>query len=311
MDFGLVLPTMPDGASPEGILAAAETADRLGWGSIWVSDHVMVPEAGRAEFGTIYEAITTLAFVAGRLPDLHLGTSVLVVPQRDAVMLAKELATLDALSGGRLVVGVGVGNDSAEYENLGKGDRFSRRGAYLDETIRLWRHLFSGSDEPFAGSFHKLTDFTFGPLPVARERLPILVGGKSTWAFARAAMLGDGYHSGQIGPEEFARRAEAVTAIASAAGRPRPHLSARVGVRFEPRSESGRYRLAGSPEEMVRDVEAFGAAGCQQLVVAFGRTEPMDIAAAVERFHASVVLPVRERGLTVVGRIPAVAGATR
>lgn len=295
MEFGLVLPTMPAGASLDGILAAAQTADRLGWGSVWVSDHVMVNHAGAGEFGTVYEAVTTLAFVGGLFPRLRLGTSVLVVPQRDAILLAKELATLDALTNGRLVLGVGIGNDQAEYANLGRSDRFNRRGAYLDETIRLWRHLWSGSEAPFLGVFHQLTDFTFSPLPANRDRLPILVGGKSEQAFERAAILGDGYHSGQIGPEEYARRAFLVHAIAAKARRPEPHLSARVGVRFGPLPAGGRYRLAGEPDQMLRDVAAFEAGACTQLVVAFGETEPERVVAAVERFHRDVVQPTWQR----------------
>ncbi len=294
MDFGLVLPTMPAGASREGIEAAAAAADRLGWGSVWVSDHLMVGHAAAAEFGTIFEAVTTLAFVGGRYPRLRLGTSVLVVPQRDAIVLAKELSTLDALTGGRLVLAVGLGNDQAEYANLGRSDRFARRGAYLDETIRLWRHLWSGSEDPFQGTFHQLTDFTFGPLPLRRDRTSILVGGKSPRAFERAATLGDGYHSGQIGPGEYARRAELVRSFAAEAGRPEPQLSARVGVRFGAAPPSGRYRLAGEPEDMRRDVDAFSSAGCSQLVVAFGETDPERLVSAVERFHRYVVQPAWE-----------------
>src|SRR6185437_11725705 len=122
-----------------------------------------------------YEAVLTLAWVGARHPGLRLATSVIVVPQRDAVLLAKELATLDSLSGGRLLVGVGVGWNEKEFENLGLGERFHVRGAYLDETIRLWRHLWSGSAEPFHGRFHVIADFAFGPLPV-QAPLPIVVG---------------------------------------------------------------------------------------------------------------------------------------
>ncbi|MGD0123347.1 MAG: TIGR03619 family F420-dependent LLM class oxidoreductase [Candidatus Limnocylindrales bacterium] len=311
MEFGLVLPTMAAGASREGIDAAAETASRLGWGSVWVSDHVLVPHAAAAEFGTVFEALTTLAFIGARYADLRLGTSVLVAPQRDAIMLAKELATLDALTGGRLIVAVGVGNDPDEYLNLGHAERFVVRGAYLDETIRLWRHLWSGSEAPFHGEFHELMDFTFGPLPANKEHIPVLIGGKSERAFERAGLLGDGYHSGQIGPSEFGRRALLVQAVASKAGRPRPQLSARVGVRFGPSPASGRYRLAGDPAQMLGDVHAFAAAGCQQLVVAFGENEPDRVVAAVERFHEEVVEPSKQRTTAALSAEPVVFGESR
>ena len=194
MRFGLILRNTGPASSREAIEAGAEAAERLGWETVWTTDHVLVPRAAAAEYGRTFEAIATLAWVGARHPRLKLGTSVIVVPQRNAVLLAKELATLDVLSEGRLVVGVGVGWNETEYANLGASDRFHRRGAYLDETIRLWRHLWSGSSKPFEGAFHSFEDFTFGPLPAQRERVPIVVGGSSPAALRRAGALGDGYH---------------------------------------------------------------------------------------------------------------------
>ncbi|MDQ3870449.1 MAG: LLM class flavin-dependent oxidoreductase, partial [Chloroflexota bacterium] len=123
MDFGLVLPTMPAGATREGIEAAAEAAARLGWHSVWTTDHVLVPQSAAREYGEIYEALSTLAYVGGRYDSLKLGTSVIVVPQRNAVLLAKELATIDALTMGRVVAGVGIGWNQQEFANLGEAER--------------------------------------------------------------------------------------------------------------------------------------------------------------------------------------------
>src|SRR5207342_303298 len=125
-----------------GLDAAAEVAERFGWATMWTTDHVIVPHDIEAEYGRVYEAILTLAWLAGRHPRVRLGTSVIVVPQRNAVLLAKELSTLDSLSGGRVTAGIGVGWNTAEFGNLAMSDRFHVRGAYLDETIRLWRHLW-------------------------------------------------------------------------------------------------------------------------------------------------------------------------
>jgi probable F420-dependent oxidoreductase len=200
MKFGLILRNTGAGSSREAIEAGAETAERLGWETVWTTDHVLVPRAAAAEYGQTFEAIATLAWVGARHARLKLGTSVIVVPQRNAVLLAKELATLDVLSEGRLIVGVGVGWNEIEFANLGAADRFHRRGAYLDETIRLWRHLWSGSSEPFEGAFHSFHDFVFGPLPAQRERVPIIVGGSSPAALRRAGALGDGYHATRATP---------------------------------------------------------------------------------------------------------------
>ena len=167
MDYGLCLPNVTDAASPEMIEAAAETAERLGWASVWTTDHLLVERASAASYGRTFEAIETLAWVGSRHRSVRLGTSVIVVPMRNAVVLAKELATLDALSGVRLIAGVGVGWDEPEFENVGVADRFHVRGAYTDETIRLWRHLWSGSPEPFQGRFHSFSDFAFDGTPLA------------------------------------------------------------------------------------------------------------------------------------------------
>jgi alkanesulfonate monooxygenase SsuD/methylene tetrahydromethanopterin reductase-like flavin-dependent oxidoreductase (luciferase family) len=175
--FGLSLRNTGTGSSLEAIEAGAETAEHLGWETVWTTDHVLVPHSAAVEYGRTFEAIATLAWVGARHPRLKLGTSVIVVPQRNAVLLAKELATLDVLSDGRLIAGVGIGWSEGEFANLGVADRFHRRGAYLDETIRLWRHLWSGSADPFEGDFHAFRDFVFGPVPVQGERLPIVVGG--------------------------------------------------------------------------------------------------------------------------------------
>lgn len=179
MDYGICLPNFPAHASPDGIEAAAETAERLGWSTVWTTDHVLVPHDAADEYGHIYDAILTLAWVGARHPVVRLATSVIVVPQRNAVVLAKELATLDSLTGGRVIAGVGVGWNRGEFANLAMEDRFHVRGAYLAETVALWRHLWSGSNEPFRGHFHTIEDFVFGPLPHQGAGLPILVGGRA------------------------------------------------------------------------------------------------------------------------------------
>src|ERR687893_1186947 len=134
MQFGLALPSYRDGASVESIDAAAETAARLGWHSVFTTDHILVEESERsADYFNVFDAVVTLAHVAARQPSLKVGVSVIVVPMRNAVVLAKGLATIDALSGGRLIAGVGVGWNETEFANVGAADVFHRRGAYLNE----------------------------------------------------------------------------------------------------------------------------------------------------------------------------------
>ncbi|HEX8940041.1 MAG TPA: TIGR03619 family F420-dependent LLM class oxidoreductase [Candidatus Limnocylindrales bacterium] len=294
LSFGSILPNFRAGASGEGLAAAAETAERLGWETIWTTDHVLVDTASAEEYGRIFEALTTLAWLGARHPGVRLGTSVIVVPQRNAVVLAKELATLDALSGGRVIAGVGVGWSESEFRSLGEADRFRRRGTYLDETIALWRHLWSGSQAPFRGRFHELEDYVFGPLPAQGADLPIWVGGRSEAAYRRAGRVGDGYHSSAVGPGDYAPRIPVVRAAAEAAGRALPILSARVAVHFGEHRGSG-YRIAGDAGRMLDEVLAFADLGVEHLAVGFDAREPADVAAAMERFDREVVLAFRDR----------------
>jgi probable F420-dependent oxidoreductase len=288
MDFGIALPNFRAGASAEGIEAAAEAAERLGWSDVWTTDHVIVEHGSEREYGRIFEAILTLAWAGARHPGVGLGTSVIVVPPRNAVILAKELATLDVLSGGRVICGVGVGWNAREFANMGMADRFHVRGAYLDEAIRLWRHLWSGSQEPFEGRFTQLSDFVFEPLPAQGGRLPIWVGGGSDAALRRAGALGDGYHASAVTPDRFAARVPKVLAAATDAGRAAPSLSAPVQVRMDRRISQG-YAMQGSADDIAAEVRSFAAAGASHLVLNFGVRDPEPIVAAAESFAREVI----------------------
>ena len=158
MRYGICLPNFTDLASPEAIEAAAGVADSLGWEAVWTTDHVLVDHSGRAaDYRINYDAIQTLAWVGARHPKLRLGTSVIVVPQRNAVVLAKELATLDALTGGRVLAGVGVGWNQKEFAQPGGGRPIPRPG-------RLSRR----DDCPVAPSLVGLDRAVRGSVPSAR-----------------------------------------------------------------------------------------------------------------------------------------------
>jgi probable F420-dependent oxidoreductase len=267
------LPNAVDRVAPGAILAAAASASECGWDDVWVADHILIDQSLAGRHGTSYEAITTLAFLAGARPDLRVGVAVLVVPQRNAVVLAKQLATLDALSGGRLTVGVGVGWSREEYKNLGAASRFSRRGADLDEAIKLWRHLWSGTSEPFQGALYDLDDFAFAPTPAQGSSLPILVGGSSEAALRRAAALGDGYVSGPLSPAELGERVTRLGSIAAEMGRDTPPVTARLTLSPDEIESTAtiRERLSG-----------FLAAGATHLIVSLGVLPEVEYGAAIQ-----------------------------
>lgn len=291
MRIGLVLPTLGKNAGRESVEAGAEAALKHGWASIWVTDHVLIGEGEEAsEYGWILEALISLTWTAARYERLRIGTSVIVPAMRDAPQLAKELATLDVLSGGRLTVGVGVGdrNDLPEWTNLGKAERMSVRGAYLDETIDLWRHLWAGRREPFRGRFHQLDSFIFAPLPAQGASLPIWCGGRSPRAVNRAATRCDGYHASQTGPDDLRARLPDLSEALRAAGRPRIPVSIRA--RVEPGARrAGRYALSGTPEQMAADLAAFEELGVEDLIVVFHAVSAAEIARETQRFETEVV----------------------
>ena len=293
MRFGLCLPNFTSAATPEAIDAVAATAERLRWEAVWTTDHVLVDTSERAEeYRTNYDVIQTLAWVGARYPTVRLGTSVIVVPQRNAVVLAKELATLDALSGGRVIAGIGVGWSEREFANLGMADRFSVRGAYLEETIGLWRHLWGGSGEPFGGRFHELDDYVFGPTPVKGDALPIWIGGRADAALERTGRLADGYHASASSPESVARRIPVIRAAAAGAGRPMPTLSARVRVEWGApvRSPEARaYAMRGSADDIAAEVAKWADLGVEHLAVSFVAGSSEEMIQAAERFDQEIV----------------------
>jgi alkanesulfonate monooxygenase SsuD/methylene tetrahydromethanopterin reductase-like flavin-dependent oxidoreductase (luciferase family) len=262
-----------------------------------VRHHLLVPVGPEAdEYGWVLEATAALTWVAARYESLRVGFSVIIPAMRDAPLLAKQLATIDHLTGGRLTVGVGSSeaHDLPEYENLGKADRFARRGAYLDETIALWRHLWGGRTDPFEGEFHTLRDYSFAPLPPQGASLPVWCGGRSDRILRRAARLCDGYHAAQLNPEQVAERVPKLRAEAETAGRPMVTVSVRVRVRLggEP---IAKFSLNGAPAAMIPVVTEFARVGVDELVVVFNESEPERLAAAMERFDAEVYAPALEQ----------------
>ena len=148
--------------------------------------------------------------------------------------------------------------------------------------------------EPFAGRFHSIDDFVFGPLPAQGGVLPIVVGGRAEPALRRAGTLGDGYHSSASSPAQYGERVPVIRAAAEAAKRPLPWLSARARVEFEPASSG--YAIRGSPAEMATEVRKFAEVGVTHLGLWFGATDAGEVVAMAERFARDVGPLVEETG---------------
>jgi len=187
--FGVILPNYGKDSSPEGIRRAAETAEELGFASVWTTEHIVVGAEGVDSFGRVFDSLVTLSWIAGWTERIELGTSIVIVPLHNPFRLAKEVATLQRLAGRRVTLGVGMGWHRDEFDFM--GIEFDGRGRRGDEAIRLIRSLWRG-EHSFEGRFWNFRGATSGPLP---DPLPeIWVGGSSPQAIRRARELGDVWH---------------------------------------------------------------------------------------------------------------------
>jgi probable F420-dependent oxidoreductase len=187
--FGVILPNYGRGSSPDAIRRNAELAEELGFDSVWTTEHIIVGPDAVDPYGRVYDPLVTLGWIAGWTEQIGLGTSIVLVPLHNPMHLAKEVATLEELSGGRFTLGVGMGWHKDEFDFMGV--EFDGRGRRADEAIRLMRALWSG-ERDFDGERWSFHDATSEPHPSRRPE--IWVGGSSPRAIRRARELGDAWH---------------------------------------------------------------------------------------------------------------------
>lgn len=207
MKFGLAFASSI-GTDPQSALEIARVAEEVGFESVWGGEHVILPSRIESKYPytpdgkipadentPIPDPLIWLAYVAAAAPTLRLGTCILILPQRNPLVLAKELATLDHLSGGRVELGIGVGWLEEEFEALGVP--WERRGRRNDEYVEVLRTIWSGQHVEYHGEFVDFDPLTCTPLPAQGADIPILVGGDTDVAIRRAARLADGYFPGE------------------------------------------------------------------------------------------------------------------
>lgn len=213
MELGIVLPNSGALATPEAMLAIAERCEALGFDALWTADHLVLPHAPSAPYPyargqdvrldpdhPFIEPLMALANLAARTRRIRLGVSVYLAALRHPLVSAKLVASLDQLSGGRAILGVGAGWIPEEYATLGIG--WSERGAVLDEHIECLRTLWRDARPSYAGRYYEFAELGFEPKPVRRD-VPIWVGGNSRAAMHRAVRLGDGWHCIDLSPAEM------------------------------------------------------------------------------------------------------------
>jgi probable F420-dependent oxidoreductase len=274
----------------QALVQLASQAEALGFASVWVHDHVF--NAGhvfrRIGHKPYYEPLTLLSYVAARTERVGLGTSVLVLPYHNAIRLAKTAATLDVLSGGRLILGVGVGAVAPESEAM--GSPYAERGAMTDEAIAVMKELWTQADPSFAGKYYRFSGMPFSPKPLQRPSIPVLIGGNSRAAIRRAVRLGNGWHPLAASPEALRQGIHDLQAQAQAAGRDVAEIPVSLSIPLGP-STTHRAALGTTPSDIIQTIQAYAALGVQMLAVS-GQTDQMAELLAAMDLLAREVLPV-------------------
>ena len=278
--IGLGISAWPfPGTTPTPLFDFVAHCDRMGIDSLWFSDRVIGPRR-------VLDPVVTVAALAAASKTMKFGTNALNLPPRNPVVLAKELATLDFLSGGRLLLVVGLGSDdSRDYE--ASGSTRGQRGSRTDEAIAVLRTLWTEDGASFEGRHFRFHDVTIEPKPSQRPGPPIWIGGRSEAALRRTGRLGDGWLPASITPEECAEGIEAIREYAAEAGRevPEDHYGVTLpcGIagsrdaalemagpaltRRRPDVAAEELGAFGTPDDVIRRIEEYRAAGVTKFVL--------------------------------------------
>lgn len=300
MKFGITIPNNFGIADVKQVLAFGPLAEELGYDSIWVMDHLF--NAGyirqRLDDKPYYHPLATLSYLSATTERVALETSVLVLPYHNPIALAKYVATLDQMSDGRVILGVGVGAMTEEFEALGISMR--QRGALTNESIAVMKELWTNEDPEFDSQRWHFAELKFAPKPKQRPHVPLWIGGSSPGAMKRTATIGDGWHPTGMSPEDFRAASQDIRQMASDAGRGPGAVAMSVRVEVEahggPSSDraQNRARLPGHDAGLIADgIRAYQDAGVEHIVLALNTgdvariTELMQLIAreVIPQFH--------------------------
>ena len=294
MQYGAFLPhigPLARGDVLTNIRTTAQTAEALGFDSVWVGDHIVTPLHITSKYPyspggsfplnpqePLLEPLSVLSFVAACTRKVRLGTAVLVLPHRHAVVTAKTVATLDVLSGGRVIFGVGVGWMEEEFKALNAP--FAERGAFSDESVAVMKELWTSENPHFSGRFYNFSDVRCEPRPVQKPHPPIWVGGHTGPALRRVVEYGDGWAAVVFSPQEFAERLEKLKERAARSGRDLSEVTLCVSPRGK------------RPEAMIEDIPRYQELGATYLYLAFFNFARSyeEMTAMMERFAREVKL---------------------
>jgi len=275
MKLGICLPHYGRPIEIPRMLEVARHAEARGLDSLWVTDHVIVPN----ETNVIYredmlDPLAVLPWLAGVTSRIALGTSVVILPYRSPIPVAKLLASVDVLSGGRLLVGAAIGWLEGEFEALGVP--FKERVSRSEEALELFRTLWTEEHPKLESRRHRLHDVTVSPMPLQKPRPPLYVGGGSEGALRRVARFGDGWHATSSTVEQFRQGVDTVRGFWKEAGRAgTPAVSLRIPIMIDGVHRAavdmaflrGRHVIGCSVAQITEELRGFRDAGCEHIAL--------------------------------------------
>jgi probable F420-dependent oxidoreductase len=269
LKVGVNLLNFGPGATPENFGAWARTAEALGYHFLGVSDHVALTRDVSSQYpAPFYDPFTLLAWLSGITRSLELATTVAILPYRSPLQLARVGANLDRLSGGRFILGVGVGWAREEFEVLGVP--FEKRGAVADEYLEALLELWAKDTASFRGRFVRFENVETGPRPLTDPHPPIWVGGGSDAALRRAVRFGDAWHPIRIRVPWLEKKKGELQKVADSMGRPAPQLSPRILLRLTETPETDSRRAGeGTLDQIRRDFSDLEGLGCTHVLLDF------------------------------------------
>ncbi len=295
MKFGYITPQNWGIENPQDVVDLAVRAEELGYDSVWVNHHIL--NVGyiyeRLQDRPYYDALTVLTWVAALTERVRLGTTVLVLPYLNPLVLAKTVATLDVMSGGRVTLGVGIGMLREENEALGSD--FSTRGAYADESIEIMRELWTSDEPEYSGRFFDFGGgFKFSPKPAQKPGVPILIGGMSRAAMQRSARIGDGWHPNSGSVEDMARRAGSLREMWREHGRNPDDMQLVVRCELDvldTASDNADTPMVGTPDQLAKAVSEYEGLGVSEMVLAISSGD-LDRIRRIQESFAEQVMPL-------------------
>ena len=304
MQIGLNLPTISNRTNREILGTVIDVAEELGYHSVWAADHIVMPREIRSAYpfsptgefsvpqpSLVLEPLNTLAWAAGRTKRIKLGTGVLVLPYRHPLLTAKMAATLDYLSNGRVILGVGSGWMEEEFDLLGSD--YQHRGTVTDEHIAIYRAAWTQDNPTFQGKHFQVSNVWMEPKPVQKPSIPIWVGSAGPAGIRRAARLGDGWAPSYLTLEELERGMRTIADLRAQAGRTgtfEVSIGAPQVIFASEPQPSSRPPMHGTPDQMIEDLVAWRALGVTHVRLRIDVSErPEDVAATMRRLMRDVV----------------------